>query len=225
MRSTLTVVVLIALVVAILPVFFYACNFGFVVSGDHSRWAQAGDFFGGVYATLTSLLTLLLLVSQAVYQHRFNMAIQDESRALALRAEISRVLDTLEAALRATCGQGHLGDVRNFLCAAFEKRSLDWLKGGQARHEFSAFYQNADDRLTGLWALVYSKLSNENSEPVTNERWQKVQQEVVLEISSRLGYGTCVALDNLHFVAANQHGALLPYRFSSVLLAPESFAR
>lgn len=64
--------VVIALAVAMAAICFgvYVFTFGWSLSDSHSRWAQAGDFFGGALGTIFMFATVVLMARELAYQRK-----------------------------------------------------------------------------------------------------------------------------------------------------------
>lgn len=203
------ILALLLLAALIAPIVLYIATFGTSLSDTHSRWSEAGDFIGGVYAPIVALLTLAIIVTQFLSQVHFNKHQIDQSFLSNAKSDLHYYIDQLDNVLRRheQISNVPLGHV---LVTMYSAKTIEELKGAIPAKDVQRIAMS-DGRISAMWGAIYTIFAGLESCKETD--YELVYASSKQKCIAVFGYALCDALDNYHYVACN-YPANFPYEFS-----------
>ena len=211
LRWTLVLLLLSALIA---PIVLYIATFGTSLSHIHSRWSEAGDFIGGVYAPIVALLTLAIIVGQLLSQVHFNKHQIDQTFLNNSKSDLHYYIDQLDNVMRRheQISNVPLGHV---LVNMYSAKTIEELKGAIPAKDVQRIAMS-DGRISAMWGAIYTIFAGLKSCKETD--YELVYASSKQKCIAVFGYALCDALDNYHYVACN-YPIDFPYEFSRACTA------
>lgn len=200
----------IVIVLLVAPIALYALNFGSSLSSSHTRWAEMGDFVGGIYAPILALLTLSIIAGQFASQVFFNKHNIDHTFLSNARSDLHFYIDQLDKILTkheqiSNVPLGHA------LVSMFGSRTHEQLKGAIPIKDVRRIGMT-DTRISGMWGAIYTIFAGLKACDETD--YALVYSGAKQKCIAVFGYALCDALDNYHFSIC-QFPENFPYEFHS----------
>lgn len=203
------ILALLLLVALIAPIILYIATFGTSLSHIHSRWSEAGDFIGGVYAPIVALLTLVIIVGQLFSQIHFNKHQIDQSFLNNSKSDLHYYIEQLDNVLRRHEQMSNV-PLGHTLINIYSAKTIDELKRDMPAKDVKRI-TNSDNRICAMWGAIYTIFAGLKSCNETD--YELVYKSSKQKCRAVFGDALCEALDNYHFVACN-YPSDFPYEFS-----------
>ncbi|WP_438971666.1 hypothetical protein [Methylophaga sp.] len=182
----------------LLPILVYIGEFGIGVWSEHTKWAEMGSAFSGIYSPFIALLAFIILFRQtksqeSVYKHQFDQAyIQD------VRTDLNFYLARLDSYLDV---QNHQEETPRSALARFSSISEDNLLNDESQmlaRQFISKHRKVIDIWIALYPLLIG-LSVNKKYP-----YDLCYSGSILKIATVLSMSSCVSLDQIYYLS--NHG-------------------
>lgn len=188
-------IITIGLVVFLSPILFYVCQFGaFGLSNNHSKWAEVGSFFSGIYSPFIAFFALVVLICQVISQNQINKHYYDQAFIEQSREDLHFYINKLELYLNTKVAKDQ--SIQDVLNNNFCYLSDEELRSANYKNLCNVFvkkYRLAHD----LWLAIYPLLIglDTNKEFPYNGNFNSS----LLKLSSTLSLNSCIALDSINY--------------------------
>ena len=184
---------LISLMLFVAPIAIYINQFGIGVWNDHTKWAEMGSAFSGIYSPIIAFLAAVILIGQAISQVSINKHQFDQSHIQQARDDINFYLERLETYLDEPVYPE--GTARSVLqkFALIEEKELRNEKCRTIAEQFITKNRKIFNYWVALDPLLRSLNITERYPYHHNYVSSRLKTIVVLSLES------CIALDKIHF--------------------------
>lgn len=173
------------------PIIIYLCQFGFGLWDDHSRWAELGSFFSGIYSPIIAIFALIILAGQSISQNKMNKLHHDNTFLSRKKEELKYYVDKLESYLIEKSENGLT--IKAQLINSFH--SLDRPQLESYKNDSSELVNNHYPKILNIWIAIYPILKSMQS---NNElTYKDTYTGAVLLIQTILSPQACVTLDKM----------------------------
>ncbi|WP_045859853.1 hypothetical protein [Teredinibacter purpureus] len=179
--------------VFISPVALYGYQFGIGLWSEHTKWAEFGSFFSGVYSPVVALFAFVVLLVQAGWQSKINKYQYDTSYISANRDDIAYYIEKMEQYLEKKDEQG-ASLSQQLVQHYYTKSEVDLL---QERDHISNYITAFHPKIFGIWNALYPILNAMGSNDEFPYRHNYLGS--IQKIETILTLPVCVAIDKVYF--------------------------